>query len=151
MADVNRDTSTWAQTGVKLSSVAQDWTDAKTIYGAELSILEMLNIAAVNTNRGTPIFSAVTVNTNADTDLGGVGGGTNLDTQLPDFSLGTFITDYDFYYNSGRIQPGANVGAGNDIYPGTSPANGQVRFAEKVRAAAGAGRPADVFCVVPWV
>ena len=66
----------------------------------------------------------VTANVSANADVGGVGGGANLDAQLPDMSGGTFLTDYDVFVNGQLQRPGADASANNDYYPGTSLANG---------------------------
>lgn len=92
--------------------------------------------------RSTKVYAEVTANLAANVDVGGVGGGTNLDAQLPDMSGGTFLQDYDVYLNGSLLRPGANSGTNNDYYPGTSLANGQLRFEFQLKSG-------DVICVVP--
>lgn len=92
--------------------------------------------------RGTKVYAEVTANLAANVDVGGVGGGTNLDAQLPDMSVGTFLQDYDVYLNGSLLRPGANAAANHDYYPGTSLANGQLRFEFALKSG-------DVLCVVP--
>lgn len=139
--DGNQAGSTWAQTtGIKLSDTTAEWDAVEAAYGGELSILAMFAQA----RRRNKVYANVTANTNADTDVGGVGGGTNLDAQLPDMSIGNFLADYDVFVNGALKRPGADASANNDYYPGTSLANGQLRFEFRIRSG-------DVICVQPYV
>lgn len=88
-------------------------------------------------------YAVLTANVNEDVDVGGVGGGANLNAQLPDLSGGAFTTDYDVYLNGKLLRPGANASANFDFYPGTSLANGQLKFEGKLKIG-------DVLCVVRW-
>lgn len=140
--DGNRSGSTWS-VPLKLTEDSTEWDDLETEYG-EVSLAAML-IEAKNPGnaRGTKVYANVTSNTNEDVDVGGVGGGTNLDAQLPDMSTGSFLTAYDVYLNGELLRPGADSSANNDYYPGTSLANGQLRFEFKLKSG-------DVLCVVPY-
>lgn len=138
--DGNQTGSTWAQTdGIKLSETTAEWDDFETAFG-EVSLLNAITQAYSN-NRLTKVYANVTSTTAADTDVGGVGGGTNLDAQLPDMSTGTYLQDYDLFLNGNLLRPGADAAANNDYYPGTSLANGQVKFEFVVKVN-------DVICVV---
>lgn len=137
--DGNQTGSTWAQTtGIKLSDTTAEWSAFETAFG-EVSLLN----AITSSKRRAKVYANVTANTNADTDVGGVAGGTNLDAQLPNMSVGSFTTDYDVYLNGKLLRPGADASANNDYYPGTSLVNGQLRFEFRARTA-------DVICVVPY-
>lgn len=142
--DGNQTGSTWAQTnGVKLSDTTAEWNLFETNYG-EVSLLNAINQAKnAPSARGTKVYANVTVTTVADTDVGGIGGGANLDAQLPNMSGGTFLTDYDVFLNGELLRSGANSAANNDYYPGTSLANGQLKFEFVVKIN-------DVLCVVPY-
>jgi len=123
--DVSQAGSTWVQTaGIKLSTNAAEWDSFKTTFG-EVSLLNAIT-AAGSAARTAKVTANVTATTAANLDIGGVGGGTNLDAQLPDMSAGNFLTDYDVYLNGQLMQPGANAAANNDYYPGTSLVNGQL-------------------------
>ena len=125
--DVSQAGSTWVQTaGIKLSSNAAEWDSFKTAYG-EVSLLSAITAAGASA-RTAKVTANVTSTTPANNDVGGVGGGTNLDTQLPDMSAGSFLTDYDVYLNGQLMDPGANAAANNDYYPGTSLVNGQLKL-----------------------
>jgi len=58
-------------------------------------------------------------------------------------STGTFLIDYDVYLNGALLRPEAAYPGANDYGPGTSLANGQLKFEFKVKVA-------DVICVIPW-
>jgi hypothetical protein len=138
--DGNQTGSTWAQTsGIKLSDTTAEWDLFETNFG-EVSLLSAINQAYASSNI-TKTYANVTSTTTADTNVGGVGGGANLDAQLPDLSLGSFLVDYDVYLNGDLLRPGANSGANNDYYPGTSLVNGQLKFEFTVKVN-------DVICVV---
>ena len=144
--DGNQTGSTWAQTtGIKLSDTTAEWNLFETNFG-EVSLLNAIN-QAFNTNaRKTKVYANVTANTSANTDVGGVAGGANLDAQLPNLSLGNFLTDYDVFLNGNLLRPGANSGSNHDYYPGTSLVNGQLKFEFNVKA----GGVPDVIAVVPY-
>jgi len=117
--------STWVQTaGIKLSTNAAEWDAFKTSFG-EVSLLNAITSAGASA-RTAKVTANITALIAANTDVGGVGGGPNLDVQLPDMSGGTFLTDYDVYLNGQLMDPGANAAANNDYYPGTSLVNGQI-------------------------
>jgi len=142
--DGNQTGSTWAQTaGIKLSDTTAEWNDYETAFG-EVSLLRGIYLAYTQASRNDKIYANVTATTNADTDVGGVAGGANLDAQLPDMSSGIFTQVYDTYLNGSLLRPGANSGSNHDYYPGTSLVNGQLKFEFKVKAN-------DVICVIPYI
>ena len=113
------------------------------MFGGEVSLLNAIVQAAEMGGRKAKVYANVTANTNEDVDVGGVGGGANLDAQLPDMSANVFLTDYDVFLNGNLLRPGADAAANNDYYPGTSLANGQLKFEFKVKTN-------DVICVIPY-
>lgn len=133
-------------TDLVLSDTSAEWDAFETAFG-EVSILNALVQAYDHGARGTKVYAVLTANANADTDVGGVGGGANLDAQLPDMSGGTFLTDYDVFVNGILQRPGADAAANNDYYPGTSLANGQLKFEYRLK---GVGANPDVICVIPY-
>lgn len=136
--------STWVATdGISLADSSPEWTAFKTAYG-EVSLLSAITTAKNTSSRNPKVYAVVTVTTNATLDVGGVGGGTNLDAQLPNMSTGTFLTDYDVFLNGTLLRPGAT--GTHDYYPGTSLVNGQLKFTFKVKA----GATPDVLCVIPY-
>jgi hypothetical protein len=146
--DGNQTGSTWTQTaGIKLSDTTAEWNDYETAFGGEVSLLRAIYLSANANQRGTKVYANVTSTTAPDLDVGGVGGGTNLDTQLPNFSGGTFITSYDVFLNGTLLRGGANAAANHDYYPGTSLADGQLKFEFTVKST---GATPDVICVVPY-
>lgn len=142
--DGNQTGSTWAQTqGIKLSETTAEWDTFETNFGGEVSLLNAINQAFGTGARGTKTYANVTVTATANTDVGGIGGGTNLDAQLPNMSGGTFLSDYDVFLNGSLLRPGADATANNDYYPGTSLPNGQLKFEFTVKIN-------DVLAVIPY-
>jgi hypothetical protein len=126
--DGNQTGSTWAQTdGIKLSETTAEWDDFETEFG-EVSILNAI-LQASKAQGIRKVFSVVTVaQISANTDASGPSDDNNLDTDLGDLSTGDFIYDYDVYLNGQLLRGGADAAAEHDYYPGTSLANGQLRF-----------------------
>jgi hypothetical protein len=141
--DVNRVGSTWTQTGVKLSESTAEWDAYEVQFGGEVSLFAAITAAAASGGRGTKTYANVLNTTNADQDVAGAAGGTNLDAQLQDMSSGDFLIDYDVYLNGNLLRPGANSGTNNDYYPGSNLVFGQLRFEFQVVAG-------DVICVIPY-
>jgi len=133
-------------TDLVLSDAAAEWDAYETAFG-EVSLLNALVQAYNHGARGTKVYANVTANVAANADVGGVGGGANLDAQLPDMSGGSFLDDYDVFVNGQLQRPGADAAANNDYYPGTSLANGQLKFEYKLK---GVGANPDVICVIPY-
>jgi len=137
--DGNQTGSTWSQTsGIKLSDTTAEWDDFETNFG-EVSLLQAINLAYTQGNE-TKTYHNVTANVNADIDISLAAG--NIDGAFPDMSAGDFLNDYDVYYNGQLERPGANSGANNDYYPGSTltPA-AALRFEHKVKNG-------DVICIV---
>jgi hypothetical protein len=144
--DANQTGSTWAQTaGIKLSDTTAEWDAFETAFG-EVSLLNAI-VAANNSSARSKTVAIVTANVAADADVGGVGGGANLDAQLGNYSLVTFLTDVDVYLNGNLLRNGANAAANHDVYPGTSAANGQLKF--EFALVASPGNP-DVITMIVW-
>jgi hypothetical protein len=118
----------WSDTnGVKLASAGADWTAYKTEFG-EVSIMNAL-FQAKTSAKFAKVYAEVTANTvSAGTVVGGVGGGANLDAQLPDMSDGNFVRDHDVFVNGSLKEGDASSGGDGDYYPGTSLDNGQLIF-----------------------
>ena len=136
--------STWVATdGISLADTSPEWTAFKVAYG-EVSLLSAITTAKNTSSRFSKVYSNVTVNTNADTDVSLADG--NLDTALPAMNLGSYLTDYDVFLNGNLLRPDSSVtGANNhDYYPGSSTtAPAKIKFEFKVKAN-------DVLCVIPY-
>lgn len=128
--DANQTGSTWAQTdGIKLSDTTAEWDDFETKFG-EVSLLNAICQAGASAVTRSKNCALVTAAIPANTDIGGVGGGTNLDTQLIAMDSGTFSganNNYEIFINGVLVEQGADLNADCDVYPGTSLANGQLR------------------------
>ena len=132
LTDSYRSGSTWSlATGIALADSSAEWDSFELEFG-EVSLLAAIT-AASNLGGISKTCAEVTADAAADVDIGGVAGGANLDAQLHDLSAGTFIDDHDVYVNGKLNRGGANAAANNDVYPGTSLANGQLKFEYKIK------------------
>lgn len=144
--DGNQTGSTWAQTaGIKLSDTTAEWDNFETQFG-EVSLLNAI-VQASNSSQHVKVVSVLTTNVAADTDVSGPANDANLDTNLGSLAAGTFVDDYDIFLNGILLRNGANSGANHDVYPGTSLANGQLKFEFALR---GTGANPDVLTVVKY-
>lgn len=121
--DGNRSGSTWASNGLKLSDTQAEWDALETAYGAELSLAAMLTDAKT-TSSVRKVQAVVTANVSANNNVSGPATDNNLDVELGDLSGGNFVDDYDFAVNGAYVISGV----GNEVFPGTSLALGQVQF-----------------------
>ncbi len=122
--DGNKTGSTWAG-ALKLSDSTAEWDAYEAQYG-EVSLLAALAQGANNRSRSVAVVTDALVA--ADTNITGAGGGANLDAQLGDFSGVTFVDDVDIFLNGVLLRNGVDASANNDVYPGTSPADGDLMF-----------------------
>ena len=128
--DGNQTTSTWAQTdGIKLSDTTQEWNDFETEFGGEVSLLAAI-VAASNSASRTRVQALVTVTRAADFNINGpiLGGSASLDVNLPAYNLVNFVTDVDVFVDGVLLRNGANAAANEDVYPGTTPSQGDLAF-----------------------
>jgi hypothetical protein len=140
--DVNRDTSTFG-VPLKFTESAAEWSQLETDFG-EVSLADMLHQAFTRSGR-VKGCAVVTANIAADTDTIG---GTNIDVALPDYSgVDTFVDDVDVFLNGELLRNGADAAANNDVYPGTTPASGHLKFEFPLVAAP--GNP-DTICMIVW-
>lgn len=130
LVDSNKAGSTYSGNFL-LSDTSTEWSNFETTYG-EVSLLNALVQAASKENRQKTV-AVLTANVNADTDVTGAGGTPNLDAQLGDYSGVTFLSDVDVYLNGVLLRNGADAAANHDVYPGTAPATGDLKFEFKVK------------------
>ena len=128
-------------TPLVLSDASAEWDAFETAFG-EVSLLNAI-VQAKNTVGRRKIVSVCTVAAAADADVSGPSDDNNLDTDLGDLSAGTFVTDYDIFFNGVHEANGANAAANQDVYPGTALADGQLKFEHKVKIG-------DVITVIDW-
>lgn len=145
--DGNQTGSTWAQTdGIKLSETTAEWDDFETAFG-EVSLLNAI-VQAFSGNVRTKVQTVVTGgNYAADTDMNGPGGANNLTVDLPPYDAvpNSFVDDVEVWVNGILQRNGANAAANEDVYPGTSPAIGDLRFEYTLK---GTGAKPDVITVI---
>jgi len=145
--DVNQTGSTWAQTdGVKLSETTAEWDAYEVAFGGEVSLLNAI-VQANNNNNRTKGQAVVTANVSADTDVANTTAG-NLDVDLPDYSaVADFLNDVDVFLNGVLLRNGANAAANEDVYPGTTPSVGMLRFEFALK---GTGSKPDVLTMIVY-
>jgi hypothetical protein len=122
----------WSEDGIQLSDAAQTWTDFETEFG-EVGLMDAI-IQAKNTSGRRRVVAYATANVAVATDVSGPANDNNLDANLGDLSGGTFIDDYDVIHNGQYLDLDAAVAGAGDVYPGTSLANGQLRFNRKIKS-----------------
>ena len=133
-------------TPLNLSDASGEWDTFDTNFG-EVSLLNAINQAMASGTQRTKGYGVLTANVSADTDVALTTAG-NLDADLPDYSgVGSFVADCDVYLNGEMLRTGADASANHDVYPGTTPANGMLKFEF---ALAGTGANPDVLCMVVW-
>jgi hypothetical protein len=132
--DVNQVGSTWAQTdGVKLSETTAEWDAYEVAFGGEVSLLNaIVQAAAASTTRqvARATVQNATGSHAAGLNITGNGATPELDAQLTDYSTMTFVDDVDIYLNGDLLWPAA--GATKDVYPGDTPANGDLKFTDRL-------------------
>jgi hypothetical protein len=117
----------WSLTeGIHLSDAAQEWTDFETYFG-EVSILNAINQAYKKQKR-TKVQAAMTTDVSAGTDVNGPSYANNTSVDLLPYNLvpTSFVQDVEVYLN-GELLRNA-VGATEDVYPGTSATQGDLKF-----------------------
>lgn len=143
--DGNKSGSTFSGS-LKLTDSSGEWDNYETEFG-EVSIFNAL-VQAKQTASRVKGYAVLTANVAADTNVTGAGGSPNLDAQLPDYSgVGTFVDDVDVYLNGELLRNGADAAANHDVYPGTTPANGDLMFEF---ALLGTGAKPDQLCMIVW-
>lgn len=144
--DGNQAGSTWAQTnGIKLSDSTAEWDNFELAFG-EVSLLSAIYSANAGAGRNKGV-AVVTTNVSADTNVTGVGGGANLDATLPAYLAVNFVANIDVYLNGVLMRNGANAGSNHDVYPGDTPANGDIKFEFPLK---GAGAHPDVITLIRY-
>jgi hypothetical protein len=137
--DVNQTGSTWAQTdGIKLSETTQEWDDFETAFG-EVSLLNAIYQASLAVGQRSKVQAVVTVTRIADVNINGpiLGGSASLDVNLPAYDQVNFVDDVEVFYNGDILRNGPDAAANNDVYPGVTPSQGDLRFEFPIKASPG--------------
>lgn len=142
--DGNQTGSTWAQDGIKLSEDTAEWDAFEVAFG-EVSLLNAIVQANSDTTRQVARAKVQNGNHSAGTNITGAGGTPELDNQLIDYSTMTFVDEVDVYLNGILLFPAA--GATEDVYPGDTPADGDLKFTFNIK---GTGANPDVITMVTW-
>ncbi len=142
--DVNQVGSTWAQTnGIKLSDTTTEWDNFETAFG-EVSLLKAITDAYTKQKR-SKVQAVLTANVNAGNDVNGPSYANNTDVDLLPYNLVPtgFVADVEVFLN-GELLRNA-LGATEDVYPGTTPSQGDLMFTFKLK---GTGAKPDQLTVI---
>jgi len=138
--------ATWAQAGVKVTETQLEITTYEANFGGEVSLFNAINQAYSRSSR-VKGYAVVANNRDADLDVDNTTTAV-LDQDLPSYaSVGSFVDDVDCYLNGELLRNGVDAAANHDFYPGTTPAQGMLRFEFPVLASP--GNP-DQLCLIVW-
>lgn len=138
--------ATWSQAGVKVTETTTEITTYESNFGGEVSLFNAINQAYSRSGR-VKGYAIVTTDVAADTDVANTTAG-NLDQDLPDYSgVDTFVDDVDVYLNGELLRNGADAAANHDVYPGTTPSVGMLKFEFALK---GSGAKKDQLCMIVW-
>lgn len=144
LSDGNKAGSGYAGS-LKLTDTSTEWDNYETEFG-EVSIFNALVQASQKAARvkGQAILQN---NVAADTDVDATTS-SNLDVDLPDYSgVDAFVDDVDVYLNGELLRNGADAAANEDVYPGSTPAQGMLKFEF---ALFGTGAKPDQLSMIVW-
>jgi hypothetical protein len=143
--DGNQAGSTWAQTnGIKLSDTTAEWDAFEVAFGGEVSLLDAIT-KAYTTQKRTKVQATLTADVVSTNNVNGPIGAANCDVNLLPYNLVPtgFVSDVEVYLN-GELLRNA-TGATEDVYPGTTPAQGDLKFTFKLK---GTGAKPDQLTVI---
>jgi hypothetical protein len=144
--DSNRTGSTYSQSnGIKLADTTAEWSTFDAEFG-EVSLLNAIVQAKNNSSRTKGVAVVTTSSITANTNATGAGGTPNLDALLPAYASGTFTANVDVYLNGVLLRCGADASANHDVYPGDTPANGDLKFEFALQG----GATPDVLTVIVY-
>ena len=146
--DGNRSGSTWATDGILLSDTTAEWDAFEDEFGGEVSLLAAIVAAAETAKRSKGIANVITADISANTNVTGAGGSPNISATLPSYNGLTFVDDVDVYLNGVLQRPGADASANNDVYPGDTASNGDLKFEYTLRYRGGV--TPDVVTSIVW-
>lgn len=143
--DLHQVGSSWAQTnGIKLSATTAEWTAYETAFGGEVSLLNGI-VQAYTKQKRTKVQAILTADVPATNDVNGPIGANNTNVNLlPYNAVPTgFVQDVEVYLNGELLRN--DLAGAEDVYPGTSSANGDLKFTFKLK---GTGAKPDQLTVI---
>lgn len=111
---------------LKLADTSAEWDAYESNFGEASLLNALVQARGGRRSKATAVVTAATVAANAN--VTGAGGTPNLDAQLPAYLSADFVDHVNVYLNGSLMRPGADASANNDVYPGTTPANGDLKF-----------------------
>ena len=119
--------STWAGSGIPLSTSTAEWTAYRAVFG-EASVLAGVTLAARNANHGKRYAAVIPATIPAGTVVTGAGGSPNIDQRLFDFTEVDALQDVNVLVNGSLLRGGTGASSNFDFYFGPNPANGEIIF-----------------------
>lgn len=112
-----------------------EWNRFVTGYGNGTSVLGAFYFVSqslsASAQRRLRFTAGITTTVNANVN---VTFPTNLDAALGNYVAKDFLKEVNVYLNGQLLFPGLTVGDPNDVYPGTSPTTGDLRFPYRLRS-----------------
>lgn len=130
-------------TPFNLSDSSAEWDTFESNFG-EVSLLNAISQAYAGAIR-TKVQAVMTSSVSADTDVNGPSYANNTDVDLAPYNTVTFVDDVEVFVNGILQRNGANAAANEDVYPGTSTAQGDLKFEYNLK---GTGSRPDVVTVI---
>lgn len=119
--------STYSGGIMPFATATIEWNEFVTNFGSRsvISTLNYLSQSISGTIKRHRYTAGVSANLNPDINITFP---TNLDAQLGSYVGRSFINDVDVYLNGVLLLPGITGSNPNDVYPGTSPSTGDLKF-----------------------
>lgn len=118
---------------VPLATSTAQWNTYVTDFGQNslLGALHFLSASLSGSNKRIRFNGGITTTVSADTN---VTFPTNIDAQLGSYVGRDFKKDISIHLNGTLLLPAYNVVEGNDVYPGTTPSTGDLKFPYELRS-----------------
>jgi len=113
---------------VKLSDSSLEWETYETEFGGEISLLNSIVQANNSTGTRVKVSAAMTTDVAANTDVNGPTYAGNCDTDLPGYNAVNFTSAVEVWINGALKRGGLDSSSDNDVYPGTNPNQGDLKF-----------------------
>lgn len=126
--------STYTGGIIPFAKSTSEWNSFTTYFGNTSSVLGALTALSQSISGSSTRIrrtAGVTANLSANTNASF---GVNLDAPLVDYSSKDFLNEVNVYLNGQLLSPGLTIADDDDVYPGTSPANGDLKFPYNIRS-----------------
>lgn len=127
--------STYTGGALPLATSSAEWNTFATGYGSRslLGAFNFLSASLSSSYQTKRVVYRAGVNANVNADVN-VAFSTNLDAQLPSYNGKDFVRDVEVHLNGVLLINGRSSSDPNDVYPGTSISNGDLKFPYRLRS-----------------